>query len=246
MPHNPGRSNQPNHSATGVDSRPAIAIISNSQTPYRLHLHRRIAAEIPAIHLFSVFTHEFSNSKWKYQEAPEINPLLFGPGETCDDQDKISRIPREWARGRRIIHWMKRNQIKFVLMMGYNDVGRLRIIHWCKHHHVPVYMFGDSNIFGDTRTGIPALIKRVLVGWVVRSCSGILACGSLGKRYFLKYGANPDRIFYFPYEPDYELIHNVPAQTFIKIKEHLGFREDRRRMVYCGRLVAHKRGGPAV
>jgi glycosyltransferase involved in cell wall biosynthesis len=241
MSHDLPRSNHSHRAGAPAPTRPAIAIISNSQTPYRLHLHRRIAAEIPEIQLHSVYTHEISNSKWEYQEPPEIGPVLFGPGETCEDQDKITRIPREWARGRRIIHWLKQNQIKFVLMMGYNDIGRLRMIRWCKHHRIPVFMFGDSNIYGDNRTGLPALVKKIVVGWVVRSCSGILACGSLGKRYFLKYGANPDRIFYYPYEPDYELIHSVPPATFIKIKEHLGFREDRRRLVYCGRLVSHKR-----
>jgi glycosyltransferase involved in cell wall biosynthesis len=241
MLHDVVKLHRPQAVTSPVDSRPAIAIISNSQTPYRLHLHRRIAAEIPEVHLYSVYTHEISNSKWEFQQPPEIGPVLFGPGETCEDQDKIKRIPREWERARRIIHWMKEHQIKFVLMMGYNDIGRLRMIHWCRRHHIPVFMFGDSNIYGDTRRGLPAAVKRLVVGWVVKSCSGILACGSLGRKYFEKYGADPARIFYYPYEPDYELIRTVPQSTFIKIREHLGFREDRRRFVYCGRLVSHKR-----
>jgi glycosyltransferase involved in cell wall biosynthesis len=230
-----------NVALTKDTARPAIAIISNSQTPYRLHLHQRIASELPFVQLHSVYTHEFSNSKWEFAAPPEIGPVLFGKGESCNDQDRLSRLPREWRRGGRIIRWMKDNDIQFVVMMGYNDIGRMRMIRWCRRHSVPCFLFGDSNIYGDTRTGLRAWVKHIVVGWVVRSCAGILPCGSLGKLYFEKYGAKPDRIFYFPYEPDYDLIRNLPQATIADVKRRLGLRDDRRRLVYSGRLMSHKR-----
>jgi glycosyltransferase involved in cell wall biosynthesis len=220
---------------------PAIAIISNSQTPYRLHLHRRIAAELPQLTLHSVYTHEISNSKWQFQAPPEIGPVLFGKGESCTDQDKPSRALREWRRGGRIIDWLIKNKIQFVVMMGYNDPGRMRIIRWCRRNQIPCFLFGDSNIHGDHPTGLKALVKKQVVGWVVRSCAGVLPCGSLGKAYFLKYGASPDRIFYFPYEPDYQLIRDLRAETIHRVKEKYALRDNRRRIVYSGRLLAHKR-----
>ena len=220
---------------------PAIAIISNSQTPYRLALHRRIAAELKCIHLFSVYTHEISNSTWKFEAPPEIGPVLFGKGEACEDQDKVQRVPREWRRGGKIISWLKDNQVKFVLMMGYNDVGRMRIIRWCRRNSVPCFVFGDSNIHGDTRGGLKGLVKKIVVSAIVRSCSGVLSCGSLGKAYFLKYGARPDRIFYFPYEPDYELIQSLPYKMVAEVRQRFGLKPDRRRLVYSGRLVQQKR-----
>src|SRR5437899_2319793 len=87
--------------------RPAIAIISNAQTPYRLHLHRRIAAEIPQVRLWSLYTHETSNANWAFDAPPEIGPVLFGKGETSADQDKPSGVWREWRRGGRIIRWLR-------------------------------------------------------------------------------------------------------------------------------------------
>lgn len=221
--------------------RPAVAIVSNSQTPYRLALHRRIAAEIPRIKLWSLYTHEISNSTWPFEAPPEINPVLFGKGERSGDQDRLTGIWREWRRGGRIIRWMQQHNIRFVVMMGYNDAGRMRMIRWCRKRGIPCYLFGDSNIHGDTATGIKALIKKWVVGRVVRSCTGILTCGTLGQAYFAKYGANPDRMFFFPYEPDYQLLRNLPDSVITQARHRFGLAEGRRRLVYSGRLTAVKR-----
>jgi glycosyltransferase involved in cell wall biosynthesis len=167
--------------------------------------------------------------------------MLFGKGESCEDQDKPSRIPREWKRGGKIIAWLKENDIKFVLMMGYNDIGRMRIIRWCRRNRVPCFMFGDSNIHGDTRGGLKGFVKKQIVSRIVKSCGGIFSCGSLGKAYFLKYGAKPDRIFYFPYEPDYGLIQNLPYKAVADVRQRFALNPNRRRIVYSGRLVAVKR-----
>ena len=147
---------------------------------------------------------------------------MFGKGESCLDQDKPANLPREWKRGGNIIDWIKENDIKFVLMMGYNDAGRMRIIRWCHKQHVPCFMFGDSNIHGDTRRGIKSVIKKLIVTRIVKSCTGILACGTLGKAYFEKYGARPERIFYFPYEPDYQLLAALSDPFISQVRQRFG------------------------
>src|SRR5437899_5072001 len=109
------------HPVPPSDRRPAIAIVSNSQTPYRLHLHRRIAAEIPQVKLWSLYTHETSNSNWQFQAPPEIGPVQFGQGEAIDAQDKPTHALREWRRGGRIVRRLREHDVRFVVMMGYND-----------------------------------------------------------------------------------------------------------------------------
>lgn len=221
--------------------RVPIAIISNSQTPYRLHLHKRIAEELPQIQLHSVYTHETSNSTWEFEAPPEIGPILFGKGESSQDQDKLAGVVKEWHRGGKIIRWMKQTHIKFVLMMGYNDAGRMRIIRWCNRNNVALFLFGDSNIHGDIATGLKAIVKRRVVSRIVAQCAGVLPCGSLGRTYFLKYGARPDRIFYYPYEPDYHLIESITAEQIAAVKNRFAMHEKRRRLVYSGRLMHLKR-----
>jgi glycosyltransferase involved in cell wall biosynthesis len=226
---------------TPTVARPAIAIVSNSQTPYRLHLHRRIAAEIPQIKLWSLFTHETSNSAWQFQAPPEIGPVLLGKGEAIAAQDKLSNVFKEWRRGGRVIDFLREHDVRFVVMMGYNDAGRLRVIRWCRRHGIPCFLFGDSNIHGDVLGGIKATIKRIIVTRIVRGCSGIFACGTLGKAYFARYGARDDRMFFFPYEPDYALLQNMQPEQIDATKARLGLADGRRRIVYSGRLVDVKR-----
>ena len=167
--------------------------------------------------------------------------MQFGIGESTDNQAKLSHAHHEWRRGGRIIRWMKQNHIKAVMLYGYNDLGRLRIIRWCRAHHIPCFLFGDSNIRGDLATGIKSLLKKIVVTRVVKSCSGVMPCGTLGTEYFKKYGADPDRIFPSPYEPDYALIRALPQSEIDAVRGKYGLNEGRRRIVFCARMVPVKR-----
>jgi glycosyltransferase involved in cell wall biosynthesis len=207
-----------------------------------LHLHQRIAQEIPEVRLWSLYTHETSNAPWNFNDAAadEIGAVQFGKGESSEHQADLWLAPREWRRAGHIIAWMMEHDVRFVLMMGYNDAGRVRIIRWCRRTGIPCWLFGDSNILGD-RTGWQKRWKRLLVGRIVRWCDGIFCCGKLGFQYFADYGADPNRCLYFPYEPDYGLIENLRSSSIDQARRHFGLTENRRRIVFSGRLVSVKR-----
>jgi glycosyltransferase involved in cell wall biosynthesis len=240
-PHILARSDPPIPSA---DDRPGVAIIANSQTPYRLHLHRRIVAEIPEVRLWSVYTHEESNAPWSFTVPPEIHPVSFGRGESSARQGDPRHALHEWIKGGRIIRWLRQQRVAGVVAMGYNDLGRLRIMRWCRRHAIPCFLFGDSNIRGDRARGLKAVAKRAVVSTAVRWCHGVMPCGTLGREYFLKYGARADRVYYFPYEPDYALMgRGGPAASAAarEAAERFGLEPGRRRLVYSGRLAPEKR-----
>ena len=219
----------------------ALAIVSNCLTPYRLAAHVRIARELSDVRLWSVFTHEQGDAAWTLSAPAEINPVLFGPGEPVSEQPKLKNAVKEWRRGGRIIRWLIENRIDVVAMMGYNDAGRMRIMRWCRRGGVPCLLWGDSNVRGDQAVGLRRLVKRMVVGRMVRGASGILVCGRLGREYFLRYGASPDKIFYFPYEPDYSIIENTTVEAVEAARQRLGLASNRRRLIYAGRLVPVKR-----
>ena len=223
------------------DARPSVAIVSNSQTPYRLHLHLRVAREIPEVRLWSLYTHEVSNAPWAFHVPEEIGSVLFGKGESCDAQADPRHSLREWRRGGIIIRWFKEHDVRFVVMMGYNDAGRMRMIRWCRGAGIPCFLFGDSNILGDLASGLKAKVKRAVVSRAVGWCAGTLSCGTLGRDYFVKYGGKPERNFFFPYEPDYDLIQNLSEETIRKARERFSLDPARRRVVFSGRQVPLKR-----
>jgi glycosyltransferase involved in cell wall biosynthesis len=224
-------------------NRHAIAIVSNSHTPYRLHLHKRIAKEIPEVRLWSLYTHETSNAPWQFNEAlvEDIGIVQFGRGESIEQQDNLRFAVREWRRAGLIIEWMTNHAVRFVLMMGYNDAGRIRMIRWCHRAGIPCWLFGDSNVLGDNRGGLKGWLKPLALRRIVGWCDGVLCCGSLGLQYFLKYGADPSRCFYFPYEPDYALIENLDSSMISQTRRRFNLSENRRRIVFCGRLIGAKR-----
>ncbi|HEV8293538.1 MAG TPA: glycosyltransferase [Tepidisphaeraceae bacterium] len=227
--------------ASNSKERPALAIISGQPTPYRLHFLGRVARELNEVRLYSVFTHEGGDNAWKVAPPQEINPVLFGPGEDARNQDKLKYAWREWRRGGRVIRWMQEAGINAVLLVGYNDPGRLRILRYCARRGIPCFLFGDSNIAGERASGVKAVLKKMFVGSVVRKCAAIMPCGSMGRKYFMKYGARAEQIFLCPYEPDYELIFKLSQEQVRGAMARFALDPDRRRIVFSGRLTWQKR-----
>src|SRR5262245_34933768 len=160
--------------------RPAVAIVSNAVTPYRLHFHRRIVREMPEIDLWSLFTHAESNAPWAQEPPADIRPVLFGTGEPSARQARPRYALHEWRKGGRVIAWLRDHAVRAVVVNGYNDAGRLRILRWCHAHGVPAFLFGDSNVRGDRTGGWKGRLKRRLLPRVLGWCAGVMPCGSLG------------------------------------------------------------------
>lgn len=215
-----------------------IAIVANEQTPYRLHLHRRIVTELPDVQLWSLFTHEspdnpdFDNS---------INPVFFGNGEPVVGAMTPQSLLREWRKGGRIIRWLAGRSVDRVILYGYNSPALLRILRWCKRVGVPCHLFGDSNILSSNATGLKRWVKRRYLQWVVRTAAGLLYCGRLGREYFASYGARPHQLHPFPYEPDYAIVANAGPDEAQAAITRFGLTPGRRRLLFAGRMVRVKR-----
>jgi glycosyltransferase involved in cell wall biosynthesis len=220
--------------------RPLVAIIANVQTPYRLHVHRRIARELPEIRIASLYTHSHPDQPWNSDFDPIINPVQFGQGEGAEEQGRSGHL-REWRKGGRIVRWLREHNVAAVVLGGYSDMARVRIISACHRLGIPCYLYGDSNIHGDRAAGVLRRVKNTLLQWVVRSTSGVLPCGTLGAQYFARYGAKPDHTFFFPCEPDYELIWSLSDEAIESARQRFGLARQRRRVVVCARLVTWKR-----
>jgi glycosyltransferase involved in cell wall biosynthesis len=224
----------------------SLAIVVNSLPPYRVHFHRRVAREMPEVKLWTVATHENADQPWAYAPPAEINVVQFGPSESVTRQTTSARGWHEWKKGGRIIDWLKKEQVGAVLLNGYNDAARLRILRWCAKHDVPVLIWGDNNIRCDFATGVKATVKRRVLRKILAWCDAVLACGSLGREFFIKYGMPAERIFLSPLEPDYQQIERVEQSTIDAAAERFALARDHRRIVYSGRLSPEKRPDLAV
>lgn len=218
-----------------------VALINNSVTPYRLHLHSRLAREIPELQFWSVFTHEVSNSPWRLKTPPEIRPVFFGPGEESLQSDSVRRQWGEWRKAKAILAWIRQRQIRAVVLGGYSDAGLLRILLWCHRRHLPCFLFGDSNIHCDGSSVWKGALKAAFLPQVLRRCTGVLCCGRFGEQYFSRYGVPTGKIFRFPYEPDYGRIRSLPTGQIEAIRKTYHLAPERRYLIYSGRLISLKR-----
>ncbi len=232
----------PDHPASAPPgARPVLAFVVASHSPYRLHFNQRVAREIPEMHSCVLYTHGVAEVPWKQPAERDIVTVQFGPGQDNRTRWALRNAPREWRKGKRIIKWLRANRAAAVVISGYDTAGLLRIIRWCAARRVPSCMYADSNIKGDRATGLRRMIKMPVVTWAVRRIGACLVCGSLGRAYYERYGARPDRIFYVPYEPDYSLITDLPEERVAAVRERFGLPSGRRRIVFSGRLEAIKR-----
>jgi glycosyltransferase involved in cell wall biosynthesis len=223
-----------------------VALVMNAHTPYRAHLHRRLVREIPEATFHSLFTHELSNSPWRYDPPPETNPVLFGGGEHSDAQSRLNRAGHEWRKAGRIIRWLRGHRAAAVIVGGYNDAGRIRLIRWCRRNGIPCFLCADSNVKGDRNAPAKAFVKRLFVRAVTRQLSGVMPCGELGCEYFERYGVPRDRMDLVPYEPDYAAIAAAAMARRDEAAARFGLRPGRRRFIFSGRLVPAKRADLAV
>jgi glycosyltransferase involved in cell wall biosynthesis len=223
-----------------ADTRPALAFLCNVPTPYRNHLHRRIALEIPQVRLHSIFTHARSTHGWKLQVPPEINPVYFTidnkPGRTATWR------PRQvWAMGSRVIRFLLEEHVRAVICDGYQYLTNRRVIRYCAKAGIPIFLRADSNIRGDRPGPARAWVKRRILGSLIRSCAGVMPMGRLGQEYFEKYGADSARCFRVPFEPDYESFANVTEREVSAFRARHEMQAGRRHILYSGRLAAAKR-----
>jgi glycosyltransferase involved in cell wall biosynthesis len=228
-----------------ADGPADVAIITNVQTPYRIALHKRLVREVPEARLWTVYTHGTPDQPWQSQSVEDIRPVNFGPGEDVRRGDSPLRALHEWRKAGRIIDWLREKNVQAVFLCGYNDIGRMRLLRWCHTSGVPVFLVADSNVFGDSAIGLRRMLKEQVLRHVLRWTDMVMPCGRFGMRYFYRYGADPSRVIFFPYEPDYSLIESIGDDDVRRVREKHDLGSGRR-MVFCGRMIRAKRPDLAV
>jgi glycosyltransferase involved in cell wall biosynthesis len=225
---------------------PDIAVICHVWAPYRLRVHRRIAREMPEVRLHTAYLLEKNDQPWTNDKDAATRPVIFGPGESVLAFRLYADIPFDFLKGGRVIRWLKDNNIRAVVMGGYSDAARYRAILWCRRQGIPCFLSGDSNIRADIATGLKRLIKRIVVRAAATRCDLVMPFGRRGHEYYRRYGVPDDRLSFFPYEPDYDMIGNLPQDRIEAARARFNLSPKRQKLVICSRLVRIKRVDLAI
>lgn len=231
-----------NGSISTASTRKGLAIVSNALTPYRVHLHRRIAKEIPEFRLHSIFTHGGTDFTWKMDVPESIGAVSFASRDASTGKSPWLRLFAHYRKGSRILNYLRRHDVKAVILHGYNDATRLRLAMACPKYGIRVFLRGDSNIKGDTKVrGLKRWCKRRLVAYFIRRSDVIMPMGRLGQAYFEDYGASKEDCIFVPLEPDYERFASISEEAVALFRERFQLVRDKHYILFCGRLIHLKR-----
>lgn len=230
-----------------ADTRPILAAVTPFLTPFREHFLRRVSAELPDFRLSTLLTQDPKHGPWDVPPSPELGLVEFGRETPWQHAAPFRKsLPADWRAGGKMIEWLAGRDIRAIWMVGYAYPSHARVISWSRRQRIPLLLWSDSNVLGDSSTGVKRTIKRLAMGALIARCAAILPCGIKGVEYYLRYGAARDRLFLCPAEPDYSLIDHPDPVMVARWAERLGLSPHRRRIMCCARLVGLKRFDAAI
>ncbi len=132
-----------------------------------------------------------------------------------------------------------------VLLMGWHSITQLRALLWCRRHGIPVLYRGDSHL-GLAPAGARRVVWGLRTRVLLRQFAGALAVGRSARRYLLRFGVDPTRIFHSPHAIDVARFATFAAPHATAdgrraARIALGLDPSRPVLLFAGKLTAIKR-----
>jgi len=211
-----------------------IIFILKQKEPYRTPLLKRIANRRD-IELTVFYCNGYS-SQLNYQHT-ESNVYKSIPGIEI----KIPNLPKKNYLNPSIWKLLNNHNFDVVIVGGYYHITMLLAIFWALIHRVP-YIINSESHFLTKRNILTSFIKKFFLPQIIKRASSYLPTGKYAGKYLIYYGADLEKIFYFPNTPDVEYFIKESDEYRKKkkeIKRELGI-ESEFILIYIGRLVKEK------
>lgn len=129
---------------------------------------------------------EKSRERSFYTEKAKNFEQIFIPGIRFGEQNCLSNYP---------IRLLKKRPFDIVVINGWSTMCEMKTIRYLKKHHIP-YLFAING--GIAKINEP-LWKRKLKQYFIPSAKAFLSPDVASSQYLVYYGADPSRIFLYPY-----------------------------------------------
>lgn len=224
------------------DTRPGLAIVTNSITPYHVNLQQLIARGIPELKLHVLISHWASDFKWEVSIPPEVHLTRFGVEGEHPLDNPLRRPIWDWRKGGRFIRYFKEHDVRATILGGYRFISYGRLMNYCYRAGIPFWVNQDSNVRCDPEhSPFSKFAKSSIYSWWTRRCAGVFSMGKFGDQFFIKYGADPNRLYRVPYWPNYDAFTLADEDGLQRFRQRFGLSEHRRYLLFSGRLAPVKR-----
>lgn len=141
------------------------------------------------------------------------------------------------------IIWKKLSEGNFdsIIVGGYFPPTMLFAILWSIIRNIP-YIINSESHFLNRRSIIKSFIKKLFLTPIIKNASAYLPTGKFQGEYLIHYGAEPEKIFYFPNTPDVKFFIKESDKYRKKkgvIKKELGI-DNEFVLLFVGRLIKVK------
>ncbi len=141
-----------------------------------------------------------------------------------------------------VIRALRRGRYDAVVVHGYAHATEWLAFLGAWLSGTPLLLRGESTHLGRRRWA--RAVKRLVLGPALRRMAGVLAIGSLNRRFYRAYGVPESRIFWVPYAVDNERFMAEAdrlAPERQALRRLLGWPDDLPVVLYSGKLIPKKR-----
>jgi glycosyltransferase involved in cell wall biosynthesis len=225
-----------------------LAYLVSHPIQYQAPLLRLIAAE-PGISLKVFFRSPMGLKPYADagfgQTIAWDTPLLEGFDHeflpALDDPMRVTRYLRPLNYG--LARRLREGRFDALWIHGYARVFNLAAMLTARRLGLKVLLRDEATPISMPRGPLKTIAKRGFFAALHRLVDGVLAIGSLNRRYYLEQGFDPARIFSMPYAVDNERFQTgsrAAALTRGAFLSALGISPDRPRIVFSGKLTPIK------
>jgi glycosyltransferase involved in cell wall biosynthesis len=135
-----------------------------------------------------------------------------------------------------LARWITRQDA--VVVNGYTSSWMLLAMALCRARKVPYLLRGSSHPVSHA-TGMRRHLREMVAHLVVAQSSGGLSMGELNAEFYRRHRAR--LISFAPNSVDIERFAGPPPAARSDLRERWGLSEDRPLIIFCGKLLPHKR-----
>lgn len=143
----------------------------------------------------------------------------------------------------RLVGHLLRGRFDAMLIHGWGLSTYWLAIEAARAMRIPIFLRAESNGLSEP-TGAKAAVKRAMLGHIFAGSAGFMAIGTLNRKFYQKYGVEPERVFPAPYSVDNSFFARH-AEELCPRREELrgqaGIPSGAVVFLFCGKLSAVKR-----
>ena len=192
-----------------------VLFLTNIPSPYRVHFFNELGKLCDLTVIFERAASSERDASWKIFQAENFTPIIL---------EGVKRgVANAVCPG--IVKYLHKKTYDHIIVTNFTSPTGMLAISWMRMMRIPYWLESDGGFAKDGKG-----FKESLKKFFMRGAKGYFSTAQEHDRYYLQYGASPDRIYRYPFTSLYrEDILDAPVTAAKKqeLREKLGITESR-------------------